>query len=87
MTALEVFTIMRYININPHFTYLLTYLLTYGPLKQGAAIGSGQGYELRLDLVELRLRPNSITLSGRIHAGLKQVRSWSQTCSELKFGL
>jgi len=28
------------------------------------------------------LIPNSITLSGH-----KQVRSWSQTCSELKFGL
>jgi len=28
------------------------------------------------------LRPNSITLSGR-----RQVRNWSQTCSELEFGL
>jgi len=28
------------------------------------------------------LKPNSITLSGR-----RQVRSWSQTCSELEFGL
>jgi len=28
------------------------------------------------------LKPNSITLSGR-----KQVRSWSQTSSELEFGL
>jgi len=27
-------------------------------------------------------KPNSITLSGR-----RQVRSWSQTCSEQKFGL
>jgi len=27
-------------------------------------------------------KPNSITLSGR-----RQVRSWSQTCSELEFGL
>jgi len=30
----------------------------------------------------LVLRPNSIMLSGR-----RQVRSWSQTCSELAFGL
>ena len=29
-----------------------------------------------------RLKPNSITLSGR-----RQVRSWSQTCGELEFGL
>jgi len=28
------------------------------------------------------LKPNSITLSGR-----RQVQSWSQTCSELEFGL
>jgi len=28
------------------------------------------------------LKPNSITLSGR-----RQVRSWSQSCSKLEFGL
>jgi len=30
----------------------------------------------------IELRPNSITLSGS-----KLVQSWSQTCSELRFGL
>jgi len=32
--------------------------------------------------IRLQLKPNSITLSGR-----RQVRSWSQTCNELEFGL
>jgi len=38
----------------------------------------------RLEIGEIVrcLKPNSITLSGR-----RQVRSWSQTCSELEFGL
>jgi len=29
-----------------------------------------------------KLKPNSTTLSG-----CRQIRSWSQTCSEMKFGL
>ena len=33
-------------------------------------------------LCAAQLKPNSITLSG-----LRQVHSWSQTCSELEFGL
>jgi len=37
------------------------------------------------NLVFARLTSNSITLSGRRRS--KQVRNWSQTCSELKFGL
>jgi len=34
-------------------------------------------------------KPNSVTLSGRrqVRAGRRRVRSWSQTCSELEFGL
>ena len=35
-----------------------------------------------IDYFDRVLKPNSITLSGR-----RQLRSWSQTCSELQFGL
>jgi len=69
--------------VEQHYLLHLTNMVNFGPLPAEIVLpvwGTPANFnEFR---VLPSLRPNSITLSG-----WKLVRSWSQICRELKFGL